>query len=67
VPSQTNARKFKVGGVHYALQRIDAAEPHDNLVAAELLETLGNLITDKQFVGRLLLLRELEIRQPRAD
>jgi hypothetical protein len=41
--------------------------PYGNLVAAELLETLGNLITDEQFVRRLLLSRELEIRQPRAD
>jgi hypothetical protein len=53
VPSRTNAHKFKVGGVHYILYRIDAAEPHDNPVAAELLEVRGT--------------RELQIRQPRAD
>jgi hypothetical protein len=41
--------------------------PHGNLVAAELFEILGNLITDEQFVRRLQLLRELETRQPRAD
>ena len=56
-----------LGGVHHALQRVDAAKAYDGaLIVAQLLEALLNLITDEQIVGCSLLLHELQICQPGA-
>jgi len=43
-----------------------AAEQHHELAAAQLFETFCDLIADQQFVGRSLLLDELQIRKPRT-
>jgi hypothetical protein len=45
-----------LGGVHHALQCVDPAEPHDDLVAAQLFKSFRNLIADEQITGCLLLL-----------
>lgn len=65
-----------LGGIHYALQRIYAAEPLLDLVVfvAQELKTLRNLVADKEVARRFLLLfkllplcRELQIGEASAD
>ena len=38
-------------GVHHALQGVDAAEPYNKLVAAQLLKALRNLLADDLIMG----------------